>query len=617
MNQSMTRACAVVLAASLWLGAVSGMPAEARTYRGGVTYTREMRAADYNFQTGKYQAAEAQYTSLLKRYPNDPTIRGGLAAAQAELYKLDAAEKNAQEALRKDPGNAMANMAQGIIYRNRTASLDMEYRGRRHELLNLSARHLEAAARKDPSSPEIHNQLGTTYRFQNRYDEAGREFAKALELDPQYAEAMVNQGIIKTQQGDVEGAKALLNRAITLNSKNHSAHFRLGEAHLASGDPHAALKSLNTALSLDNNNAAILTAIAQANDMQGNNAGAVANYRKAIAANPQYMPAYMGISNLFDSRGDGELAMAELKSALNVNPEYNAGRNQLGRLALTVDKPDQALRYYKESLQRDPNDAEALQGISQALTMITQKTAETSQTLGNESELASAEQTIQEALQLNPNDLRLHLAHLRISRLAGKPDASEQDLRTIVSAPPQSESHEMIQGEAYLALGRYAEADAVFDRLMQRNANDPDRLMLIGDTLKMNGDLYSARDAYEMVLQSDSTNLKAERAIQRIDKAHAESEKTLRLAKALNNWRQKKSAVDYYEEALAQNPRQPEARLALAKLYERYDEYTKAAQSYEHYLGLMPDMEPKKRERYQKKIFHLRDLAQKQGVSGN
>ncbi len=614
MTHHYARTCALMLAAGLCFGSVSTMPVEARTYQGSVSYTREMRAADYNFQTGKYKAAEAQYAALLKKYPGSASIRGGLAAAQAELYKLDAAEKNAREALRKEPKNAMANMAMGVIYRNRTASLDMEYRGRRQELLSMSARHLEQAVATDGRSPEIHNQLGTTYRFQGRFDEASREFSKALELDPKYAEAMVNQGAMKIQQGDVESAKSLLNKAIRLNSKNYSAHFRLGEAYLAQGNAHEALKSLNTALTLDPGNAAILTAMAQANDMQGNNAGAVANYRKAIQSNPQYMPAYMGIANLFDSRGDGEMAMAELKSALNVNPEFSAGRNQLGRLALTVDKPDQALRYYKESLQRDPNDAEALQGVTQALAMITQRTADTSQTLGSESDLATAEKTIEEALQLNPNDLRLHLAYLRISQLAGKPAASEQELQKIVAMPPQNESQEMVQGEAYLALGRYAEADAVFERLMQRNANNESGLLLIGDTLKMNGDLVRARDAYEMVLQNEPDNLKAQRAVQRIDAAQAESQKTLRLAQALNNWRQKKSAVDYYEESLAKNPRQPDARLALAKLYERYDEYLKAAQSYQHYLGLVPDLKPKDRERYEKKISHLRELAAKQDV---
>lgn len=587
-------------------------PADAaRTYRVGTTYSKEFRLADQFLQTGRYDQAEKQYLTLLKKNPKNSAARSGLALAQAELYKLDAAEKNAKEALAQNSKNAMAHAALGIIARNRTASLDMFYRGQREQGLAQSAQSLETASRIEPKSPEIHNQLGVTYRFQGRYQDAFREFEQALKLDPDFSEALLNQGISKLDQGDVSGAKSVYTRAIKLNSKNHMAHYRLGEALLKQGDPHQALNSFNTALALNPNNASILAKMAEAYDAQGNTSAAVTTYRKAMHANPSYMPAYVGIANLYDSRGDGELAMAELKSALNVNPKFNQARNQLGRLALVVDKPDQALQYYKESLQQNPNDPEALQGLSQTLTLIAQKTSSNSQALGVESDLVSAEQAIQEALRINPNDMRLHLASLRISQLAGKPQASQAELQQIAAYPARHDSEKMIQGEALLALGRYSEADQVFTGLMNQSRQSADKLLIIGDTLKANGDLQRARQAYQMASQAEPGNLKAERGIQRIEKAEAEAQKTYRLAKALNNWRQRESSVDYYEETLSQNPRQPEARLALAKLYEKYRQYDKAILSYQFYLGLRPDMPEKEKQSILKKISKLETLANK------
>lgn len=585
----------------------------AQVYRANATYTHEFRNADTYLQTGQYQAAEAKYTRQLKSNPKSTMARASLSMAQAELYKLDAAEKNANQVLSKDSKNAMAHLAKGVVYRNRTASLDMTYKSQRDALLANSASELQQAIRSNPRSPEALNQLGVTYRFMGRNQEAKEAFSQALALDPHYAEAYLNQGIMQLAEGDVSGAKAQFNSAIKLNSKNYMAHYRLGEAYLQGGDTHAALTSLNTALALNRSNAAVMAKMGDAYQAQGNTAAAIANYRKAIQANPGFMPAYVAVSDIFDNRGDGELAMAELRSALNVNPQFSAGRNRLGRLALSVDKPDQAMQYYKESLKQNPNDAEALQGLTQSLTVVAQKQANYSQTVGADSDLMNAEQTIQEAMRLNPNDMRLHLANLRIAQLTGKARTSDAELQKIASMTPQNEHEAMMQGEAFLALGRYQDADQLFTRMMQQSSGDADKLLLIGDTLKVNGDLLRAKDAYRMALGAEPNNLKAQRGIERIEKAEAESDKTLRLAKALNTWRSngKDSSIDFYEDTLSKNPRQPDARLAVAKLYEKTKQYTKAANSYQFYLALRPDLTEKEREGYEKKIASLQEKAQK------
>jgi lipopolysaccharide biosynthesis regulator YciM len=245
--------------------------------------------------------------------------------------------------------------------------------------------------------------------------------------------------------------------------------------------------------------------------------------------------------------------------------------------------------------------------------VVAQKQASYSQTVGADSDMLNAEQSIQEALRLNPNDMRLHLANLRIAQLTGKAKTSDAELQRITSMTPQNEHEALIQGEAFLALGRYQDADRVFTQMMQQASGNADKLLLIGDTLKVNGDLLRAKDAYRLALSAEPGNLKAQRGIERIEKAEAESEKTLRLAKALNTWRSngKDSSIDFYEDTLSKNPRQPEARLALAKLYEKTKQYNKAITSYQFYMGLRPDLTEKERESLEKKIASLQEKAQK------
>jgi tetratricopeptide (TPR) repeat protein len=619
MNRNTSRLFALALTISFSAsGMLSTLSAQAAAYSARAHYSRSLNLSDQGLQTGKFESAERKYTAILSRDPGNASARSALAFAQAALYKLGAAEKNADMVLAKDPNNAMAHMVKGIVSRNRTASLDMTYRGNRMNMLSDSMEHLKRASELSPNAPEIYNELGTTYRFMGRDTEALQAFDKALSISPNYSEAIMNAGIVHLGSGDGAGAKEKFQRAIRLNSKNYKAHYWLGSALLTEGNPHMALESLNTALALNKDNASVITKMGEAYEAQGNTSGAIASYRKAIQANPSYMPAYMGISNIFDSRGDGELAMAELRSALNVNPRYSEGRNRLGRLALSVDKPDQALEYYRASLKMNPQDSDAINGIAHALTVIAQRQATWSQTVGAESDLVNAEQSIQEALQMNPNDLRLHLAHLRISRLAGKPDTSKAELARLVSNPPQNDIEGMIQGEAYMAMGEYGKADQIFGSLVQKNAGQPDNLLIIGDTLKINGNLHGAEQAYKAVLATEPANLKAQRGLDRIEKATAESKEVGRRGKALKSWTLgrsgKESAIDFYEDALSQNPRQVDSRLELSKLYEKTNEYEKAANSYQYYLNLNPSISERKRRGYEKKITRLKQKASKQAA---
>jgi tetratricopeptide (TPR) repeat protein len=581
-----------------------------KVYQMKTTYVKSYGSGDALLQTGKYEQAEKRFTAMLKANPKNVNARSGLALAQAELFKLDPAEKNALDVLKQKPNNAMAHMALGVVYRNRTASHDMTYKSRRADYLAASERELQRAIELAPNSAEAYAQLANTQRFAGKSAEAHQSFMKALEEDPNYAEALLGDGLMKMEQGDVSGAKMSFQQAIKRNSGNYMAHYRMGEALLKEGDNHGALKYFNNALALNKDNAAIETRMGDAYEKQGNQSAAIAYYRRASQHNPGFMPAYLGLSNIWDGRGDGELAMSELKSALNINPNYAPARNQLGKLALLVDKPEQAAQFYQESLKANPRDAEALSGLSQALTVVAQKTATTAQVMGSDSTIVNAEQAIQQALEMNPNDLRLHLAHMRISQLAGKPAATDAELERLVANPPRNEAEEMIQGEAFLTLGRYDEADKVFNNLMERASRDPDRLLVIGDTLKANGDLLRAKDAYQAVLNTEPNNLKATRGIQRIERAQSEADKTARMAGALNTWRKKQQVVsiDFYKDALSKNPRQPDLRLNLSKLLERNKRYNDAAISYQHYLGLMPNLPTKDKEYYQKKIGRLQEL---------
>lgn len=601
----------ISLACSLAVSSVfSNLPTAAKNLSSGITY--QLRVADKTLQTGQYKKAEAEYTQILAKSPNNIEARTGLAFAQAELYKLGAAEKNAMQVLQKDATNAMAYATLGIVARNRTASSDMEYQRQKGKLLQDSVNYLQQAINYGGESPEVLTQLGKTYRIQDNFSESRRVLERALQLDPDYSEALVNLGITQMEAGDINGAIASYQKAISFNSKDYNAHFRLGEAYLKQGDPHKALTTLNTALALNKDHAGILTTMAEANLAQGNEAAATSNFQKAIFQNPGYMPAHTGLAKFYDNRGDEEFAMATLKNALSINPTFNEGRNKLGELALRVGKTEQAMRYFQESLNINPHDAQALNGMSKALTLTAHQSAQDGYFGGQNSKLVDAEATIDEALRYSPNSLQLHLAKLRVNQLSGKPALAESELRQITQMQARNDIERLMQSQAFFALGDLTQSDQIASSMIQYYAQrrDTQQLLLIGDTLAADRNLLMAKQAYQAVPVG---NKKAERAINIIEKMESESQKDLRLAQALNrkgpaalfSSKQKQSALDFYQDTLSKNPRQPEVRLELAKLYEKFDMNSEAIRSYQLYLGMSPQLEAKEVEKIQKKIQKL------------
>ncbi len=606
------------LALSLALVMVSGagftgnsQTAEAQMQlRGNVT--RTMRAANRQFQVGKWEDAEKTYTRSVKRYPNNSNNHAGLGIVQAELFKLGSAEKSAKRALELNSKNAYAHIALGIVARNRTASSDMTYRNQREALLEQAISEFKMALNIDSSNPDAYNRLGEVFRMQGELDKAEVAFNKAVELDNRFSEALANKGTVLSAKGQTDEAIQSYKQAIKLNSKNHKAHYYLGEALAKKGLYHDAYEALNTALYQNRNSEMVYAKMGDVLGAQGNESAAISKYREAIRIKPEYAPAYQKLAKLFDNRGDGELAMAELKSALNANPKLEALKLDLGRMSLAVDKPEQALRYYSDVLQKNPTNPEALDGLTQAYIKSADDSAGQG-VLGGSDKYVDAEVAIGRALQANPDNLDLHLAMLKISKLSGKPMLAQDHLNYIVNQTAYTPNQKLVKSEAYFALGKYQESDELMRQLLSESRGNAQRQLMLADTAQVNGNLAMAKEAYNQVLTTQPNNLKAQRGLQRIDNIMAEAKKDYNLAEALNSRfssKKRETAKDFYLEAISVHPRQPDAHLELAKIYNRQDEYGKAIFEYESYLNLSPELPEKKQASVRSKIERLKTKLQ-------
>lgn len=111
--------------------------------------------------------------------------------------------------------------------------------------------YYRAAMGKAGETALLHNKSGIAFLQLMRFDQAKREFKQAIKLDPKYAEARNNLGVVEYYDKNYGRAVKYYKQAIKLNDDSASFHSNLGSAHFARKDYDKAMAEYARALELD------------------------------------------------------------------------------------------------------------------------------------------------------------------------------------------------------------------------------------------------------------------------------------------------------------------------------------------------------------------------------
>jgi tetratricopeptide (TPR) repeat protein len=103
----------------------------------------------------------------------------------------------------------------------------------------------------DPTYAAAWNNLGLLLHRMGRYDEAGTAYLSALDQDPRCCEAAYNLGSLHEDRGEVEDAIADYRKALELSPDYADAHFNLAGALARNGRDGEAIKHWQRYLELD------------------------------------------------------------------------------------------------------------------------------------------------------------------------------------------------------------------------------------------------------------------------------------------------------------------------------------------------------------------------------
>jgi adenylate cyclase len=231
---------------------------------------------------------------------------------------------------------------QGILVRKTTDNLeayDYYLRGRVHfsrltQEANAQARQMfERALELDPQYAEAYAFLGSTYLaewvLQWSQDSQALEQAfalaqRAIAVDDSLAQAHGTLGTVYLWKKQYNQAIAEEERAIALDSNFAEAYTWLGETLKFAGRPEAVMGLIEKAMRLNPHYPPLyLFFLGEAYLSTGRYEEAIAAYKRALTRNPNLLPAHVGLATIYSELGREEEARAEAAEVLKISPKYS------------------------------------------------------------------------------------------------------------------------------------------------------------------------------------------------------------------------------------------------------------------------------------------------------
>jgi tetratricopeptide (TPR) repeat protein len=294
---------------------------------------------------------------------------------------------------------------------------------------------------------------GNAHFGNGKLEDAAACYRRAIELNPNHAEACNNLGFVFQAQGKLEEAVALYRQAVTLDPDLLMAHMNLGFGLINLGRADAAEESL----------------------------------RRVIALAPGHAIALQSLGVIAAQRGDFPDAEAMLRRALELQPDYAEALNNLGSLLMQTRRLPEAETCYRRALELQPDHAEALNNLGQML-------AETGR-------LPEAEAAYRRALELKPDFAHAHNnLGLLLAGTGRLPEAEASYRRALNASPGLAEGHYNL-GNLLVESKRMPDAEASLRRALELKPDYAKAHNNLGNLLKETGRLPEAEASYRRTLE--------------------------------------------------------------------------------------------------------------------
>ncbi len=313
---------------------------------------------------GNNMEAQNHFEASIKEDPEFALAHSKLAQTYAALGYDSEAEKSSRRAM--ELSETLPAQEKYLIAANHARITNNIQKG---------IESYENLVKISPDDPDAQFSLAALHEAADSFDQALKHYAKVLERDPKYVEALLASGRVEIKRGNPQNGLEYLNRALSLavqiDSQEEKATIlhALGVAYRILNKPDEALRSLQESLDIKRRIgqkrgiSVSLAEIAYVQTLLGKPDAALASYKEALKIAREIGDKKGTGATLIDlgtfhhDRGEHDQALGLFKESLQIqrelkNESYQAlCLNNIGSIYFFKGEYEDALTYFQQALQ--------------------------------------------------------------------------------------------------------------------------------------------------------------------------------------------------------------------------------------------------------------------------
>lgn len=453
-----------------------------------------------------------------------------------------------------------------------------------------------------------HIARGQHYLVDGKLEKARIEFANALQIAPQDAQARYLMGQVAERLGDPRGAAAMYQGAIDVDPGHLDARASLARLYLFTSHPEKALELIQPALARQPENARLLTVRAVARLRLKDPAGARADAERAVRLAPSDTDALAALAGVYRETGQPEQALKLLQSAIERAPDavplrrllagmyVERGEDTLAETQLIkvvqIRPKELAARlqlaaFYARGQHLDESERTLLAAVAELPESEEAKLAYV-EFLARHRSPARGEEALGALIARDSRNYGLQLALGALQQRAGDTPQAVATYRAVIARDPRGAGGVAARDRiaAIDVLGsHYADARALLAETLQSSPHDDDALTLRANLALRDGDPVAAIADFRAVLRDQPGSVSILRSLARAHLANESpvlAEESLRgalaaapqdldvradLGELLMRTHRAEEAVTLLEEPVKARPSATAARTVLIEAY--------------------------------------------------
>jgi tetratricopeptide (TPR) repeat protein len=310
----------------------------------------------------KYSQAKTLASQVATQLPNDYYAQHILGLSLFGLNDFDAALVHFKKAVSIKPDFADGHFQLGSIY-SRTA-----------ETLTDAETAFKRSLELGYSSPEIFRNLGSVDIKLAKYDDAVTHLKRALELNPNYADAYFQLADALRRSGNIQEAAEATRKFQSLNSSAQDKKQRDSQGRALYEDGLKRIEKDDLPGAHDTFKRAVETLpqldagyyrLAQIDYLRNNGAAALENIRRAIQLNPFEAEYFFVLARVLE-RSDPQGATEAIGKAISLNGRVGDFHNLLGNLYAARGDYSRATQSYRRAVDLEPKNEAFRMNLSAA-----------------------------------------------------------------------------------------------------------------------------------------------------------------------------------------------------------------------------------------------------------